>query len=91
MLWSRCNYLFASVYGWWLWSQKGKGEKPALLVRYGSQKEISIALVVSLLLSIAAGYLTANLHIFFPNVFKEPASYPYMMRRPRCFPSRPLS
>ena len=71
-------YLVACTYGWWRWagSQTGKGEITD--VRFSAARGVFIAIAVTIVLSIADGYLMSRVHLFAPKLFPEQASYPYL-------------
>lgn len=72
-------YLAASVYGWWRWNKARQvGDKALTGVTYSSSKGIIMALAVTTVLSLIIGALMSRVHLFFPKLFPEPASYPFL-------------
>ncbi len=71
-------YLFASVYGWWYWRRSAKAADQELRVRYSSRRSLIVWAVVTLGLSIVAGNLVSQVHLLWPAVFPEPASFPFL-------------
>ena len=72
-------YLFASIYGWWVWARRSgasRGEEAA--VRFSSQRAIVVAVAITLLLSMVLGYASSRLHLWFPALFPVPASFAYL-------------
>jgi nicotinamide mononucleotide transporter len=74
-------YLIASAYGWWHWSKPATQAElsgNAADVRYSSWKSITIALVVTAVISVALSALMSQMHLILPSLFPEPASYPFL-------------
>ena len=71
-------YLFASFYGWWNWNRAVSPTDNPVPIVWSPRRSWIFSLIISAILSAAAGYLTANLHIFFPQLFPKPAEYPYV-------------
>lgn len=71
-------YLMASVYGWWRWAHSPRDKGRILSVRFSSPHWILTYLLISVLLGIATGALMSRAHTFFPRIFPEEASYPYL-------------
>jgi nicotinamide mononucleotide transporter len=71
-------YLIASVYGWWRWAHAPKDNGTILSVRFSPSDRILIWLLVSVLGGVAAGAFMSRIHTFFPRIFPEEASYPYL-------------
>jgi nicotinamide mononucleotide transporter len=73
-------YLVTGLWGWWLWSQykkKGISQKD-LSVRKTTARINAITLLSIALGSIVLGYIVSHVHLFWPSLFPEPASYPYL-------------
>lgn len=73
-------YLIISIYGWWHW-QKSKQEtdsKAVPAVRYSTRRSIIIAIVVTLILSVLVGDFLSQANTLLPDIFPEPAVYPYL-------------
>jgi nicotinamide mononucleotide transporter len=71
-------YLAASVYGWWRWSQLPKEGGAVTGVHFGSLRSVLFWLVLTIVVGLATGALLARIHSFFPTLFPEAASYPYV-------------
>lgn len=70
-------YFATNIYGWWLWQRRGT-ESAAPAVRFSSAKFTGWVLAATLVLSAAGGWLVERLHIFWPTLFLEPASFAYI-------------
>lgn len=71
-------YLFVSIYGWWHWRrtrEKGGGGEP---VGYGSPRSIAAGVGVTAILSYLMGVVISRMHLLLPDLFPEPASFPYL-------------
>jgi nicotinamide mononucleotide transporter len=72
-------YLGASIYGWWWWHRSLENASDiSLNFRYSSRRIIVIIVVITLVLSLIAGVFISRLHILFPLLFPEAASFPYL-------------
>jgi nicotinamide mononucleotide transporter len=73
-------YLVTAFYGWWIWWYLGseKANKKELKITKSSRKTLMLNLLFIIIGTAAMGYLMSNIHIYFPKIFIEPASYPYM-------------
>ncbi len=73
-------FLITAIYGWWLWIWFGKGHesRKELVISKSSKKTISITLISIAAGTLLMGYFISNIHIYFPSIFMEPASYPYL-------------
>ena len=71
-------YLIASIYGWWYWVHSPKEKGTVLSVKFSSPKWILTWLLISGLLGVVVGAFMSRAHIFFPTIFPEEASYPYL-------------
>jgi nicotinamide mononucleotide transporter len=71
-------YLIASIYGWWRWTHSPKEKGAILSVRFSSRGWILTSLLISVLLGLATGAFISRAHSFFPGIFPEEASYPYL-------------
>ncbi|QQR82706.1 nicotinamide mononucleotide transporter [Candidatus Campbellbacteria bacterium] len=71
-------FLLTGFWGWWAWStgkKSAKEEKPVLALSFTSRLGwILITFVGTLIL----GYVDAHLNVYFPKVFTEAASFPYL-------------
>lgn len=74
-------YLVTGFWGWWMWSAIGKGvdgDRRERAVSSLSRAKVGVTLLVLLFGTLALGWFMARIHIFFPNIFMEPASFPYL-------------
>jgi len=71
-------FLITGFWGWWVWAKGRKtdvGEKPIKKLSTPSRVWwIGVIIMGTGLL----GYFTANIHTYFPQVFTEAASFPYL-------------
>lgn len=72
-------YLFASIYGWWIWARDERID-PSLAqpLSWSRRRELGPWIAVTILFSLGLGYATSNLHIWLPALFPEPASFAYL-------------
>lgn len=68
-------FFSACIYGWFTWQNKEDINAEKISVLKLNQRIIWV-LVVGLMI-ITLGYFNANIHEFFPSIFKQPAAYPY--------------
>jgi nicotinamide mononucleotide transporter len=72
-------FLLTGFWGWWVWSKGNKkessGEKLVEKLSVFSRFWWLTATVVG---TIVLGYFTANLNVYLPQFFAEPASFPYL-------------
>jgi nicotinamide mononucleotide transporter len=71
-------YLGASIYGWWIWNNSPAEKGQITDVFYSGIKSIIIWVVITLGLSVLLGNLMSQIHILFPTVFPDKASYPFL-------------
>lgn len=73
-------YLFASIYGWWRWRLIGATTEGArgIVVSYSSPRGIILGVTVTILLALALGTFVAGAHTFWPLLFPEKASFPFL-------------
>lgn len=70
-------YFFAlSVYGWVVWNKQDK--QPENPIKTLSNKQRLTGLVLLLGSTLLTGTLIANIHLYFPQIFTKPASFPYL-------------
>jgi len=72
-------YLGASIYGWWYW-KKGLKEKDGsdIIVIISRKNAILLWATGTLIVSIITSILMSRIHLIFPSLFPEPASYPFL-------------
>jgi len=72
-------YLGASIYGWWYWIKGLRDENDTqIIVRISSRKTIGLWAAVTLIISVMTGIFISRIHLIFPSLFPEPASYPFL-------------
>jgi nicotinamide mononucleotide transporter len=75
-------FLVTGFYGWWAWIYLRKTTpsttKQELPITSSSPKGKMIYLAIVVIGSILMGYLMANIHVYLPKFFPEPASFPYL-------------
>ena len=69
-------YFFGvAIYGWLFWKKTAAKNEPTISdIRL---KPRLILLFVTLVFSVFVGWMMGNVHIWFSNIFPEPAAYPY--------------
>lgn len=72
-------YFITGFYGWWMWLRFKKGNDSTVLqIKYNTSKANIIWLTVIGLGTLVLGNFVSKIHIYFPNAFTEPASFPYL-------------
>lgn len=71
-------YLGVSFYGWWTWNQSSQRQGRINGVKYSPTPHIFYWAVVTAMISIAFGVVMSNIHLWFPVIFPEAASFPYL-------------
>jgi nicotinamide mononucleotide transporter len=74
-------FLVTSFWGWWVWTsrqEKGSGKKRELSITYGTNVQNVVAAGVVILGTWAMGYRMSRIHLDFPTLFPERASFPYL-------------
>jgi len=71
-------YFITGFYGWWIWLKLGRENQNSDNIKYNDQKHNLIWLAVIAIGTVIFGYFTARLHIYWPQFFTEPASFPYL-------------
>ena len=71
-------YLGASAYGWWYWTRSKQEDHVISDVRFSAVLPAVTAIAVTVVFSVALGYVTSRLHLWLPGIFPEAASYPYL-------------
>lgn len=76
-------FLVTSFYGWYLWlnvkrAKEEKNKDERLPVSWNGAKWNAIYAAIVIFGTLAMGFFMARIHIFFPQFFPEPASYPYL-------------
>jgi nicotinamide mononucleotide transporter len=68
-------YLGVSIYGWWAWNRVKRDNK--IPVIFSNQRKIVRDVLQTIIISGALGLFMTHIHIYWPKLFPEPASYPY--------------
>src|SRR5688572_23969460 len=71
-------YLGASAYGWWIWNNSSKNGEQITGFRYNTPRWLIFWAVITIVISIFAGNLMSRIHLLFPVIFPEAASFPYI-------------
>jgi len=71
-------YLAASVYGWWVWNKSPKDNGQITDVKYSPLKGMVLWATVTAGISVIIGLFMTRIHILFPVIFPEAASFPYL-------------
>ena len=71
-------YLGASAYGWWVWSKSAKNDEQITGFKYNSPRWLIFWVAITIVISIFAGNLMSRIHLLFPIIFPEAASFPYI-------------
>lgn len=75
-------FFFMSIYGWWMWSSmkktKQKTAQTKLKITLNSKQSNKIYVVVIVLGTIVMGYFVGHINLYFPQIFPEQASFPYL-------------
>jgi nicotinamide mononucleotide transporter len=69
-------YFLTGFWGWWLWRKQSAREGE--IVRRNSTRENLVTFLLTLVLSMFAGYVIANLDVWSPRLFPEAASFAYL-------------
>jgi nicotinamide mononucleotide transporter len=72
-------YVFIGFYGWWAWSRGPKANSGEVLqVRFSGGRAVLAAGAITAVCSLAAGAVMSRVNLFWPALFPEPASYPFL-------------
>jgi nicotinamide mononucleotide transporter len=71
-------YLGASIYGWWMWNKSPKNDGQITDVSYSDRRVIFLWIVLTAIVSIVTGFFMSRIHILFPVIFPDAASFPYL-------------
>lgn len=66
-------FFIVTLYGWYYWKQKPAQKHVSVL----SRKAKFIYLLFLLTGTLTTGWIMSDIHLIFPQVFAQPASYPY--------------
>ena len=71
-------YLGASVYGWWYWKKSEPTQHTIAKVDFSPLRNMAVWLGVTAVLSVGLGLVMTHVNDWWPSVFPEPASYPFL-------------
>lgn len=71
-------YLGASAYGWWHWSRAPRDKGVISAVAFSRPRSLLWAGAATAALSVVIGMFMSRIHLIFPAVFPEAASFPYL-------------
>ena len=72
-------FLITGFWGWWAWTRtRGMNSSEPKAIRHVVKKSRAWWIAAILIGTIILGYVTAHLHLYLPEVFIEPASFPYL-------------
>ncbi|MEK8018934.1 MAG: nicotinamide riboside transporter PnuC [Candidatus Parabeggiatoa sp.] len=71
-------YLGASIYGWWMWNKSPKDDGQIIDVYYSNQRVIFLWIALTAIVSMLTGFFMSRIHILFPVIFPNAASFPYL-------------
>lgn len=70
-------YIATCLYGWWYWQRRDPNTGDTLPSRYSRPAVIAAWAVTTLALTAIAAMLLTRVHLWWPGLFPEPASYPW--------------
>ncbi len=70
-------YLVISIIGWITW-QKQKQDNNRIPAEWSSSRPILYAAGITVICTAILAYCVANFHLWLPQIFREPASYPIL-------------
>ena len=81
-LFEQFYFFLASFYGWWMWAQyKEQGRvrdvQKLHITKNGTKNNILYGLIIACG-TVCVWYITKNITAYFPTIFPEPASYPFL-------------
>jgi nicotinamide mononucleotide transporter len=72
-------YLLTGFYGWWVWARvKNNSQNQDLAITTTSKQGKLVSLVCIGLGTLVLGYVMSHIHTYFPAVFTQAASFPYL-------------
>lgn len=71
-------YLGASLYGWWYWSRSPREQGVVAGVWFSPRRSMMLTMILTAVLSLAAGAAISRIHLYLPRLFPDPASFPYL-------------
>lgn len=74
----QCYYLFASIYGWWLWNKAKNDVESKVEIKVSNKKILIITVIVTIAFSFLLYILVSRLNILIPTIFVAPAEFPFL-------------
>jgi nicotinamide mononucleotide transporter len=71
-------YLGASVYGWLAWNKSPRDNGQITDVQYSTSKMLIVWVASTAVVSLVFGFMMTQIHLWFPIIFPEKASFPYL-------------
>lgn len=72
-------YLFASIYGWWIWNEaKDRTGTATVEAQYSRRGHLVLWAILSFIASLALAGWISDAHIRMPAIFPEAASFPFV-------------
>lgn len=71
-------YLGASLYGWWHWNKSRQVTNSSPNFRYSIRRNQILTLAIAWAISFVVGAWMSRIHLLFPALFPEAASFPYL-------------
>lgn len=72
-------YVAASCYGWWYWRRSlDASEQSVTPVFIAKANNIVAWVAVTLMISVLLGWMMSQVNLWLPELFPEPASFPYL-------------
>lgn len=71
-------YLGASIYGWIIWNKSPKDNGQITDTIYSNKQVITFWILITGVVSILVTILMSKIHLLFPVIFPEAASYPFL-------------
>ena len=71
-------YLGASIYGWMYWNRTVEKKEESTGFRYSSSRHMTIWGIICFVFSILLTIFMVKIHVIFPVIFPEPASFPFL-------------
>lgn len=71
-------FLITGFWGWWVWTRGKKVNSPEKSIKKISPHKRIVWVGVIAIGTIILGYFTGHIHIYFPEVFAQAASFPYL-------------
>lgn len=70
-------YLLISIIGWVIWKKK-QNEVSFIPTNWGSKKIVILSISTTIIFTILLTYCVSHFHLWFPKLFSEQASFPFL-------------